>query len=121
MRAADPEAWAPLRRPLSAQYGGRACFIAVLSRDGATAIQTSSFRARFTTRRQGRPHDCRTLDSRGCMRILDTHHYVERIMTRTTPEQNKAIVLEAFDTLFNKRDYAAAERYWSADYVQHSG
>jgi predicted SnoaL-like aldol condensation-catalyzing enzyme len=38
----------------------------------------------------------------------------------TTPEQNKAIVLQAFDTLFNKRDYAAAERYWSADYVQHS-
>jgi hypothetical protein len=35
-------------------------------------------------------------------------------MTRTTPEQNKALVLEAFDTLFNKRDYAAAERFWSA-------
>ena len=30
-------------------------------------------------------------------------------MTKTTPEQNKALVLEAFDTLFNKRDYAAAE------------
>jgi hypothetical protein len=27
-----------------------------------------------------------------------------------TPEQNKAIVLEAFDTLFNKCDDAAAER-----------
>lgn len=35
-------------------------------------------------------------------------------------EQNKALVLEAFDTLFNKRDYAAAERYWSPDYIQHS-
>jgi hypothetical protein len=34
-------------------------------------------------------------------------------MTKTTPEQNKALVLEAFDTLFNKRDYAAAERFWS--------
>ena len=31
----------------------------------------------------------------------------------TTPEQNKALVLEAFDTLFNKRDYATAERFWS--------
>jgi len=31
-------------------------------------------------------------------------------MPKTTPEQNKALVLEAFDTLFNKRDYAAAER-----------
>jgi predicted SnoaL-like aldol condensation-catalyzing enzyme len=29
-------------------------------------------------------------------------------------------VLEAFDTLFNKRDYAAAERYWSPNYIQHS-
>jgi predicted SnoaL-like aldol condensation-catalyzing enzyme len=29
-------------------------------------------------------------------------------------------VLEAFDTLFNKRDYAAAERFWSDHYIQHS-
>jgi hypothetical protein len=29
-------------------------------------------------------------------------------------EKNKAVVLEAFDTLFNKRDYAAAERFWSS-------
>lgn len=35
-------------------------------------------------------------------------------------EQNKKFVLEAFDTLFNKRDYAAAERFWSPDYIQHS-
>jgi predicted SnoaL-like aldol condensation-catalyzing enzyme len=41
-------------------------------------------------------------------------------MPKTTSEQNKAIVLEAFDTLFNKRDYAAAERFWSPDYIQHS-
>jgi predicted SnoaL-like aldol condensation-catalyzing enzyme len=33
---------------------------------------------------------------------------------------NKAFVLEAFDTLFNKRDYAAAERFWSPEYIQHS-
>jgi hypothetical protein len=31
----------------------------------------------------------------------------------TTGENNKKLVLEAFDTLFNKRDYAAAERHWS--------
>jgi predicted SnoaL-like aldol condensation-catalyzing enzyme len=37
-----------------------------------------------------------------------------------TAETNKALVLEAFDTLFNKRDYAAAERFWSPDYIQHS-
>ena len=34
-------------------------------------------------------------------------------MSRTKQEENKALVLEAFDTLFNKRDYVAAERYWS--------
>src|SRR6204780_3114030 len=41
-------------------------------------------------------------------------------MNRTKEEKNKALVLEAFDPLFNKRDYAAAERYWSPDYIQHS-
>jgi predicted SnoaL-like aldol condensation-catalyzing enzyme len=34
--------------------------------------------------------------------------------------KNKALVLEAFDTLFNKRDYGAAERFWSPNYIQHS-
>jgi predicted SnoaL-like aldol condensation-catalyzing enzyme len=37
-----------------------------------------------------------------------------------TNEQNKKLVLEAFDTLFNKRDYASAEKFWSPDYIQHS-
>jgi len=41
-------------------------------------------------------------------------------MNQTIESKNKALVLEAFDTLFNKRDYVAAERYWSPDYVQHS-
>ena len=41
-------------------------------------------------------------------------------MSQTKQERNKALVLEAFDTLFNKRDYVAAERYWSPTYVQHS-
>ena len=39
---------------------------------------------------------------------------------KTPEENNKKLVLEAFDTLFNKRDYAAAERYWSPHYIQHS-
>ncbi len=38
----------------------------------------------------------------------------------TLQERNKALVLEAFETLFNKRDYKAAERYWSPDCIQHS-
>ena len=41
-------------------------------------------------------------------------------MSQTIQEKNKALVLEAFDTLFNKRDYAAAEKYWSPNYIQHS-
>jgi predicted SnoaL-like aldol condensation-catalyzing enzyme len=41
-------------------------------------------------------------------------------MSKTTPEQNKALVLEAFDTLFNKREYDAAARFWSDRYIQHS-
>ena len=41
-------------------------------------------------------------------------------MATTTEQSNKALVLEAFDTLFNKRDYAAAERFWSPSYIQHS-
>jgi predicted SnoaL-like aldol condensation-catalyzing enzyme len=45
---------------------------------------------------------------------------MEMIMPKTTPEQNKALVLEAFDTLFNKHDIVAAERFWSPDYIQHS-
>jgi predicted SnoaL-like aldol condensation-catalyzing enzyme len=41
-------------------------------------------------------------------------------MAQKAEESNKALVLEAFDTLFNKRDYKAAERYWSSNYIQHS-
>jgi predicted SnoaL-like aldol condensation-catalyzing enzyme len=44
----------------------------------------------------------------------------KKTMSQTQQEKNKALVLEAFDTLFNKRDYAAAERYWSPHYIQHS-
>src|SRR2546428_8698860 len=41
-------------------------------------------------------------------------------MNQTIEEKNKQLVLKAFDTLFNKRDYSAAERYWSPNYIQHS-
>ena len=40
----------------------------------------------------------------------------DRRVTRT----EQALVLKAFDTLFNKRDYVAAERFWSDRYIQHS-
>jgi len=41
-------------------------------------------------------------------------------VTETVAEKNKAIVRNAFETLFNRRDYVAAERFWSANYIQHS-
>jgi predicted SnoaL-like aldol condensation-catalyzing enzyme len=41
-------------------------------------------------------------------------------MNQTVEETNKRLVLEAFDTLFNKRDYKAAEHFWSPNYIQHS-
>jgi predicted SnoaL-like aldol condensation-catalyzing enzyme len=40
-------------------------------------------------------------------------------MSKSTAAKNKPIVLEAFETLFNKRDYAA-EKFWSPNYIQHS-
>jgi len=45
---------------------------------------------------------------------------METKMPKTRLDNNKALVLEAFDTLFNKRDYAAAARFWSDTYIQHS-
>ena len=41
-------------------------------------------------------------------------------MAESKEARNKALVLKAFDTLFNQRDYAAAERLWSPNYIQHS-
>ena len=41
-------------------------------------------------------------------------------METTIQQKNKELVLKAFDTLFNKRDYATAEAFWSPKYIQHS-
>jgi predicted SnoaL-like aldol condensation-catalyzing enzyme len=38
----------------------------------------------------------------------------------TNANQNKMLLLKAFDTLFNKRDYDAAQSFWAKDYIQHS-
>jgi predicted SnoaL-like aldol condensation-catalyzing enzyme len=42
------------------------------------------------------------------------------VVSEKIESKNRALVLEAFDTLFNKRDYRAAERFWSPRYIQHS-
>jgi predicted SnoaL-like aldol condensation-catalyzing enzyme len=54
------------------------------------------------------------------MQWPDAAQIKESRMNKSGPEENKALVLEAFDTLFNRRDYAAAERFWSDRYIQHS-
>jgi predicted SnoaL-like aldol condensation-catalyzing enzyme len=41
-------------------------------------------------------------------------------MSDASAARNKALVLAAFDTLFNRRDYTAAECFWSPTYLQHS-
>jgi predicted SnoaL-like aldol condensation-catalyzing enzyme len=41
-------------------------------------------------------------------------------MSQTIESKNKGLVLDAFDTLFNRHDYLTAERYWSPGYIQHS-
>jgi predicted SnoaL-like aldol condensation-catalyzing enzyme len=41
-------------------------------------------------------------------------------VSQSTVERNKALVLEAFETLFNKKDFVAAEKFWSSNYIQHS-
>lgn len=42
------------------------------------------------------------------------------MQTESVQERNKNLVLKAFDTLFNQRDYPAAEKFWSPHYIQHS-
>jgi predicted SnoaL-like aldol condensation-catalyzing enzyme len=41
-------------------------------------------------------------------------------MIKPSEDRRVQTVLNAFDTLFNKRDYASAERFWSPRYIQHS-
>jgi N-ethylmaleimide reductase len=64
-----------------------------------------------------------------CPQLKDSPFYYDRCRqssdaqasaSRNRESKNKALVLEAFDTLFNKRDYVGAERYWSPNYIQHS-
>jgi predicted SnoaL-like aldol condensation-catalyzing enzyme len=41
-------------------------------------------------------------------------------MNKSSEDHHVQTVLNAFDTLFNKRDYVSAERFWSPHYIQHS-
>ena len=42
-------------------------------------------------------------------------------MSESLQEKNKALLIKGFETLFNERNFAAAEKFWSANYIQHSG
>jgi predicted SnoaL-like aldol condensation-catalyzing enzyme/predicted ester cyclase len=55
------------------------------------------------------------------LRVHYTLHFEPKAgFHMTTSSDNKALVLKAFDTLFNRRDYEAAARFWSPNYIQHS-
>jgi predicted SnoaL-like aldol condensation-catalyzing enzyme/predicted ester cyclase len=41
-------------------------------------------------------------------------------MITMSPQETKDMVLEAFNALFNERDYSKAAEFWSEDYIQHS-
>src|ERR1700730_11944550 len=64
---------------------------------------------------------CCCADQRTC-RVLSrpSRRHRGATMSDTIRQKNKALVLDAFDTLFNKRDYTAAEKFWSPNYIQHS-
>jgi predicted SnoaL-like aldol condensation-catalyzing enzyme len=55
-----------------------------------------------------------------CLKTSNINLQERKTISNSNAETNKAIVLEAFDTLFNKRDYRAAEEFWSPNYIQHS-
>ena len=58
-----------------------------------------------------------------CSQLQDSFYFDTHAAATSCPgllAKNKETVLKAFDTLFNKRDYVAAERFWSPGYIQHS-
>jgi predicted SnoaL-like aldol condensation-catalyzing enzyme len=40
-------------------------------------------------------------------------------MSATAEERNRTFVIGAFDTLANRRDFVAEQRFWSSDFIQH--
>jgi hypothetical protein len=73
-------------------------------------IRTASFDIRFTQ------HPERAIRSVAVPK--HSRPLMKSDIATTSREENKKLVLKAFD-LFNKRDYVAAEQLW-ATYIQHS-
>lgn len=63
-----------------------------------------------------------TISDPFCPQLQDPTFYLDSSIQpdANIESKNKALVLEAFDTLFNKRDYKQAEKFWSRNYLQHS-
>jgi predicted SnoaL-like aldol condensation-catalyzing enzyme len=54
------------------------------------------------------------------VQLIRTQDPQGETMSKSREEKNKSIVLEAFETLFNRRDYLSALNFWSPQYIQHS-
>jgi hypothetical protein len=101
---------------------GRCAHSFSVARAAATNAITEAFE---TVAQKGSAQMTKTTETasntaRSCQTAVPTEkwEYVpkEGEMTQTVEEKNKALVLEAFETLFNKKDYAAAKRFWSPSY-----
>ena len=56
----------------------------------------------------------------GLMLPLDGGSKLNPMSTSNQISVNKALVLEAFDTFSNRRDYVAGKRFELPDYLQHN-
>jgi predicted SnoaL-like aldol condensation-catalyzing enzyme len=102
-----------------ATYKEKVIHLAVLS-IGVGALFVASFASHaHPDLANAQPNKRTSMQSQG---VQSTQEVQNTIVNNDTglEEENKALVLKAFDTLFNQRDYVAAERYWSPKYIQHS-
>lgn len=84
-------------------------------RDGATVTNVQDYD-------RLRVHSCATLHDGQFLRMIGTMEIVrapEQVMDEL-PERNKALVLSAMTSLFQKRDSSAVDHFYADDYVQHN-
>jgi predicted SnoaL-like aldol condensation-catalyzing enzyme len=102
-----------------ATYKERAIQLAVLS-IGIGALFVASFASHVLPDfAKAQPNNRTLMPSQGVQSTQGVQNTTANNYTGLE-EKNKALVLKGFDTLFNQRDYAAAERFWSPNYIQHS-
>jgi predicted SnoaL-like aldol condensation-catalyzing enzyme len=102
-----------------ATYRGKAIHLAVLSIGvGAMFIASFASYAHFDFA-NAQSNNRTSMQPQGVQSTQEVQNTTTKNYTGLE-EKNKALVLKAFDTLFNNRDYVAAEGYWSPKYIQHS-